>query len=148
MPQLNVSEAFNAPADRLWGLVRDFGNVEAWWLTDSPIKIDRVVQEGHGVGMTRHIYYVGVSTPLSERLDFLDDNARTYGLSIVGERMPGLLSYTARGVITETGVASCRLDYGAEIQTTPEKAAVVEKTLRFGLSQVIAGLRAATESSN
>jgi len=146
MPKLDVSEVFNVPADRLWKLVKDFGNVETWWLKDSPIRIDRVVQEGHGVGMTRHIYYVGVSTPLSERLDFLDDNARTYGLSIVGERMPGLISYTARGVITEIGTASCRLDYGAEIQTIPEKAASVEKTLRFGLSQVIAGLKAATES--
>jgi hypothetical protein len=39
MPQLNVSEVFNTHADTLWGLLKDFGNLEAWWLKDSPIKI-------------------------------------------------------------------------------------------------------------
>lgn len=146
MPQIIVSEAFNSPADRLWSLVRDFGNIEPWWPKESPIKIDRVEQEGQGVGMIRHIYYVGVPTPLSERLEFLDDGTRTYGLSIVGKGVPGLVSYSARGVITETSANSCRLDYSAEIQANPEKEAAVEKTLRFGLSQVIAGLKAAVET--
>jgi len=145
MPQIIVSEEFNAPADRLWGLVRDFGNIESWWLKESPIKIDRVEQEGQGVGMTRHIYYVGVPTPLSERLEFLDDDTRTYGLSIVGKGVPGLVSYSAKGVISETSADSCRLDYRAEIQADPDKQAAVEKTLRFGLSQVIAGLKTAVE---
>ena len=145
MPEMNVSEVFDAPADRLWALLRDFANLDAWWLPDSPIKIDRVEQEGEGAGMIRHIYYVGVPRPLSERLDFIDDDARTYRLSIVGEGVPGLLSYSATGVVTEMGPASCRLDYTADIEATAEKEAAVEQTLRFGFSQVIAGLRAATE---
>lgn len=145
MPQLTVSEVFNTPADTLWGLVKDFGNLEAWWSKDSPIKIDRVVQEGQGVGMIRHIYYVGVPTPLSERLDFVDDDSKTYRLSIVGEGVPGLVSYSARGVITGMGNDSCRFDYTAGIQASAGKEAAVEKALRFGFSQVIAGLKAATE---
>lgn len=146
MSQLIVNEEFNAPADRLWALLRDFGNLQAWWLPDSPIRIDRVVQEGQGVGMTRHIHYVGVPTPLSERLDFLDDDTRTYKLSIVGEKMPGLVSYSATGIVSEVGADRCRLDYTADIEATPDGEATVEKTLRFGFAQVIAGLRAAVES--
>ena len=145
MPQIIVSEEFNAPADRLWGLVRDFGNIESWWLKESPIKIDRVENEGQGAGMIRHIYYVGVPTPLSERLDFIDDDSRSYGLSIVGQGVPGLVSYSAKGVITELGPDTCRLDYRAEIEAAPEREAAVEKTLGFGFSQVIAGLKAATK---
>jgi len=145
MSQITVSETFNTSADRLWGLLKDFGNIEAWWLKDSPIKLDRVVQEGQGVGMIRHIYYVGVPTPLSERLDFIDDNLKTYRLSIVGEGVPGLVSYSAKGVVSVAGPHSCILHYHAEIEATPEKEAAVEKALRFGLSQVIAGLKAATE---
>lgn len=145
MLQLTLSEEINAPADRLWSLVKDFGNIQSWWLKDSPIKIERVVQEGQGAGMIRHIYYLGVPTPLSERLDFVDDAAKTYRLSIVGEGIPGLVSYSATGVISEVGPDSCRLDYDAEIQATPEKAPRVEQTLRFGLLQVIAGLKAAAE---
>jgi hypothetical protein len=144
MPQLNVSEVFNSPADTLWALLKDFGNLEAWWLKDSPIKIDRIVQEGQGVGMIRHIYYVGVPTPLSERLEFMDDDSRTYRLSIVGEGVPGLVSYRAKGVVTELGADGCRLDYTAEIQATAEKEAAVEQILSFGFSQVIAGLKEAT----
>ena len=145
MPQLTVSEVFKTPADTLWGLVKDFGNLEAWWLKDNPIKIDRVVQEGQGVGMIRHIYYVGMPTPLSERLDYMDDGSRTYKLSIVGEGVPGLISYSAEGVITALGADSCRFDYTAGIQAIAEKEASVEQALRFGFTQVIAGLRRATE---
>jgi len=47
--------------------------------------------------------------------------------------------------MSQITLSECRLDYRAEIQATPEKAAAVEKILRFGLSQVIAGLKAATE---
>lgn len=104
MPQLIVSEGFQSPADRLWVLLRDFGNLAAWWPRGSPIKIDRVEQEGRGVGMIRHIYYVGVPTPLSERLDDIDD------IEVAGDKERG-----------------------------------VQKTLRFGFSQVIAGLKAATD---
>ena len=145
MTQLIVSEEFHSPADRLWALLRDFGNLAAWWPPGSPIKIDRVEQEGRGVGMIRHIYYVGVPTPLSERLDDIDDDARTYRLSIVGSKMPGLVSYTAKGVVTELGADRCRLDYSADIEVAGDKESSVQKTLRFGFSQVIAGLKAATE---
>ena len=144
MAHIEVDEVIDAPAEKIWGLIRDFGHIEAWWPKDSPIKIQKVVTEGRGAGMIRHIYYVGVPTPLSERLDFIDENSRSYGLSIVGEGMPGLISYQARGVVTESGPHSCRLDYRAEVKATPEKAIAVEKNLRFGLSQVIAGLKAAT----
>jgi len=143
---MNITEVFDAPADRLWELLSDFANLEAWWLPDSPIRIDRVEREGEGVGMIRHIYYVGVPAPLSERLDFIDDETRTYRLSIVGQGVPGLVSYSATGVVTELGPASCRLDYSADIQATPERETAVEQTLRFGFAQVIAGLKAATAS--
>jgi len=63
----------------------------------------------------------------------------------VGEGLPGLVSYSARGVITPTGASSCRFDYTAGIQATAEKEESVEQVLRFGFSQVIAGLKAATE---
>jgi len=145
MSQLIVSETFNTSADRLWGLLKDFGNIESWWAKESPIKIDRVEKEGQGTGMIRHIYYVGVPTPLSERLDHIDNASRSYGLSIVGEGVPGLVSYSAKGVVTELGPDSCRLDYRAEIEASPEREAAVKKTLGFGFSQVIAGLKAATE---
>lgn len=145
MSHLNVSEVINAPAEKVWELIRDFGKIEAWWLKDSPIKIDRVEQEGTGVGMIRHIYYVGVPVPLSERLEYIDDASRTYGLSIVGEGVPGLISYSARGVVATLEANSCRLDYRADVQAKPERAAKVEQSLSFGLSQVIAGLKATVE---
>jgi len=145
MAEIKVNEVIHAPAEKIWGLIRDFGNVEAWWPKDSPIKIQKVVKEGQGAGMIRHIYYVGVPTPLSERLDYIDEGSKSYRLSIVGEGMPGLISYQASGVVTESGPDRCHLDYRAEVKAAPEKQAAVEKNLRFGLSQVIAGLKAASE---
>lgn len=146
MPEIAVSEDIKAPADKLWALLENFGNLESWWLKESPIKIDHVEVEGQGVGMIRNIYYVNIVAPLSERLDYLDKESKTYKLSIVGEGLPGLISYNATGVVTSTGRDRCRFDYHAKILAIPENEVAVEKTLRFGCLQVVAGLKKAAEA--
>ena len=63
-----LEEEMPFPADRLWGLVADFGALGDWW---PPGLVDHVDVDGEGVGMVRHIHTV-VGIVLSERLDALD----------------------------------------------------------------------------
>ncbi|GAC27486.1 SRPBCC family protein [Brumicola pallidula] len=114
MVNLHSHHDISAPRETIWGLLVDFGNIEAWWPKDSPIDIDRVELEGSGVGMTRHIYNVGFESPVSERLDALDTENFTLKLAIVGERPAGLLHYQATGTLTELDDGGCRLTYDSE----------------------------------
>jgi hypothetical protein len=118
MHTIDASHEFDAPAHSLWALLSDFGNIERWWLkTNDAVRIEHVVLTGTGVGLTRHIYNVGMPAPISERLDALDPVTRTYTLSIIGERPVGMTSYQATGHVADLPGKRCRLDYHAEFTT-------------------------------
>ncbi|MGK0499707.1 MAG: hypothetical protein ACJAYG_001349 [Oceanicoccus sp.] len=104
----------SAPKETIWGLLLDFGNIQAWWPKDAPMDIDRVELEGSGVGMTRHIYNVGLDKAVSEQLDSIDTKNYILQLSIVGDRPAGLLHYQARATLTELDDGGCRLTYDSE----------------------------------
>ena len=89
MVNLHSHHDISAPRDTIWGLLMDFGNIQAWWPANTPIDIERVELEGSGVGMIRHIYNVGFEGAVSERLDSLDLANYTLQLSIVGARPAG-----------------------------------------------------------
>jgi len=117
VPEVTSSYVLAAPAQAVWRLLADFGAIQQWWPTSGPIQIDHVEVEGQGVGMVRHVYNKGVPSPVTERLDLLDQATRTIVLSIIGQRPPGITAYVAAGRLTEIDAASCRLDYRALITT-------------------------------
>ena len=114
MVNLHSHHDISAPRDTIWGLLMDFGNIQAWWPANTPIDIERVELEGSGVGMIRHIYNVGFEGAVSERLDSLDQENYSLQLSIVGARPAGLLHYQATGKLTELDNGGCRLTYDSE----------------------------------
>ncbi len=116
MVHLHSHHDISAPRETIWGLLMDFGNIQAWWPEDAPIMIDRVELEGSGVGMTRHIFNVGFDGAVSERLDSLDLENFILQLSIVGDRPAGLLHYQAKGQLTDLDDGSCRLTYDSEFE--------------------------------
>ena len=117
MPEITASYVLAAPAQSVWGLLADFAAIQQWWPTSGPIQIDHVEVEGQGVGMVRHVYNKGVPSPVTERLDLLDQATRTIVLSIVGQRPPGITAYVAVGRLVEIDAVSCRLEYRALITT-------------------------------
>ena len=143
MPELRASETLDAPADAVWALLEDFGAIERWWPRDAPIQIESVELAGSGLGMTRHIRNRGMSHPISERLDFIDRDARLLVLSIVGQRPDGLTGYLAEGRVVDLGDGRCRMDYRALLTTEPG----CEERLRRGMlatyAMMFRGLEAA-----
>lgn len=139
--EITATTTFDAPASAVWALMENFGAIENWWPKDGPITIDRVVCEGQGVGMVRHIYNHGMDKAVSERLDYLDDDNRTLILSIVGDRPGGITAYVAVGKLTEITNNQCRLDYRGYVTCAQGREAKVEKNILFTWERMFTGLR-------
>jgi len=146
MPEISTSEIIEAPADSVWALLADFPEIQAWWPADGGIRIERVVCEGEGIGMIRHVYNAGVRSPVSERLDFLDPESRILMLSIVGNRPGGITAYVATARIVELDAGRCQVDY-ANVTTEPGREAKVVNDIRFTWSLMFKGLRAKLATS-
>ena len=114
MIKLHSHHDIGASRDIIWGLLMDFGNIEAWWPENGPVQIERVDIEGSGPGMVRYMYNAGFDTPVAERLDNLDFENYIITLSIIGDRPAGLLHYEAKGQLTELEGGGCRLTYNSE----------------------------------
>lgn len=144
MHEITVHQDFEAPAEKLWDLLRDFANIERWWPKDEPaVQIERVELEGEGIGLIRHIYNKGFPAPISERLDYQDPATLTYKLSIVGQRPAGLTSYQATGRIEPLPGNRCRLNYKGEFTTESGQPEAGETFLRGAYALMFKGLAAA-----
>jgi len=83
-----------APADRLWAVLRDFGDVS--WIPPA----GKVDVDGDGPGMRRHIHGSG-GDPVVERLLDLDDEARTLRYCIEGDSPLPVSSYVGTVTVTD-----------------------------------------------
>jgi uncharacterized protein YndB with AHSA1/START domain len=143
MPEITTRRDIEAPAEAVWSLLADFGNIAAWWPKDARIRIEKVDVEGEGVGTVRYIKNQGVAKVVSERLDFLDPDTMTWILSIVGDRPPGIIAYVAIGQLFPLGPDRCRADYRCYVTTEPGLEKRMEEILRLTWSVMFSGLESA-----
>lgn len=140
MHTLDAQHDFQAPVQQIWELLEDFGNIQRWWPQGGAVDIKKVVLEGDGIGLIRHIYNEGMPAPVSEQLLYLDPANYLYKLAIVGERPAGLLAYTATGRITALSPDSCRLAYHAEFEAEEGRADEASQFLLGAYDLMFSGL--------
>lgn len=144
MQTIDTSHDFDVPADAIWRLLEDFGNIRRWWPDSNPAaRIERVDIEGEGVGLVRHIYSTGAPAPVSERLDAIDPGKRTLTLSIIGTLPAGLTWYQATGRVESLAEKRCRLLYHGEFTTVPGGEEQASGFLRLVYGLMFEGLAAA-----
>jgi len=98
MGQVTVKQAIDAPAERVWALLADFGNI-SWMPAGTTAEI-----EGEGVGMARVIG--GPDQGIREVLESRDAEKRTLVYSIP-ENIPfPVTGYRATMVVSEAGAGS------------------------------------------
>lgn len=141
--EIRVSAEIAAPAESVWRLLEDFGNIQRWWPDDGAARIENVAVEGQGVGMIRHIQNRGARHRVSERLDFIDPATRTLVLSIVGTRPMGITAYLAEGRIVEIDATHCRMDYRALVTSVAGREEQLRAALGKTYEMMFAGLQAA-----
>ena len=98
MTQVSVSADFDVSSDRLWQVVADFGNV-AWIPGMGSVRV-----EGDGPGMTR--YLPAGDKEIHERLESLDDEARTLVYTIPNNIPFPVTNYRATMTVEDDGAGS------------------------------------------
>jgi carbon monoxide dehydrogenase subunit G len=96
MSSVKITDRINAPADKVWELVGDFGGISRF-----SKGFKSVTCEGKGVGAVRTITLPNDAT-IQERCELLDAARRTLDYSIVAGALP-LASYLARIQLFEDG---------------------------------------------
>ncbi len=101
MAQTTVKAEIAVPAEKLWALVRDFGNIP--WIPGG----DEATVEGEGVGMVRSL----LGGAVRERLESLDDASMKLGYTI-DEGLPVPASdYHAIMTVSAAGADRSELDW-------------------------------------
>jgi hypothetical protein len=119
MARVSVTERLGFPAQQVWDLVSDFGNV-SWFQGLAKAEV-----QGRGPGMVR-LMYAGDNPPIRERLESLDAKARTLTYTIP-ENIPFPVSdYRATMTVREAGPGASELEWSCELvpKGIPEAQAV------------------------
>ncbi|MDG2303240.1 MAG: SRPBCC family protein [Candidatus Binatia bacterium] len=128
MAQTTVKAEIAVSADKLWALVRDFGNVP--WIPGG----DEATVEGEGVGMVR----VLMGGALRERLESIDEGGKQIGYTI-DEGLPvPAKDYHATMVVSAAGAESAQLVWSCTYE--PDGASEAEVGAQFeGLYDAMIG---------
>lgn len=106
---VTVKTKIAAPADAVWAVVRDFNGLGKFVAL-----VERSVQQGDGAGAIRTLTLPGGATT-TERLDVLDDLARTLTYSIVGASP--FSDYSSTMSVHAVGSAECEFEWSATFET-------------------------------
>jgi hypothetical protein len=108
MARVSVKESLGFPAQKVWELVSDFGNVS--WIQG----LGKSEVQGRGPGMVR-ILHAGDGPAIHERLESLDAARRTLTYTIP-ENIPFPVSdYRATMTVREAGPGASELEWSCEL---------------------------------
>lgn len=128
MGETTVKAEIAVPAERLWGLVRDFGNIP--WIPGG----DEATIEGEGIGMVRSL----MGGAVRERLESLDEEQKQLGYTIdQGLPIPAK-DYHATMTVTVVGPETAGLEWRCTWE--PDGATEEEVGVQFqGLYETMIG---------
>ena len=107
MADMAVEQDYTSSADDVWKIIREFGSLD--WMPG----VESCELEGEGIGSVRKITMGG--NVVSERLETLDDDARTIAYSIQEGPIP-VQNYLATISVTATD-GGCHVDWTARFDT-------------------------------
>lgn len=140
MAKVHVRDSFDAPADEVWALFRDFGGVGKW----AGAMVKSCTVEGEGVGAVRTLA-LAQGKPLRERLVQFDDADRSFSYAIVGASDLPVDYYVGSVKIRSEGASRSTIDWIGtfEPRGAPEADAqrIVEGIYRGGIAAIKAAVK-------
>jgi hypothetical protein len=97
MSEAVVERQVAAPAEQVWDLLRNFGDI-AWIPAAGLVDV-----EGDGPGMRRRIHGTGAGSPVVERLISVDDTTRTIEYTIEENNPLPVTSYLGTVSVDDAG---------------------------------------------
>ena len=132
-----VREEIDAPAQAVWRLVRDFGDVNAW--VDGEV----VKTEGTGIGMVRHVD--AAAGRVVERCEAHDERAMSFAYRLLASPWP-FENYVATVKLSEREPGKTTIEWSSIFEVDNDNTQRVIRGLERTYRDVfIARLRAATE---
>ena len=131
--EVRVCEEISAPAEKVWALMRGFGDVMQWMEG-----LESCELEGSGIGAVRTI--TG-GLKIQERLEAFDDVGRRFSYAIVGNSPVPMRDYLSTVQIRETGPSGCELAWEGRFEPRPGREAAVQQMVRGIYTNGIAALR-------
>lgn len=134
MASASINETIDAPIERVWAVMSDFGGVVG-------DLIERCDLEGQGVGCVRTLTLRGSGAIIKERLDACDAAAKTYTYAIVndGECPLPVQKYSATVELSDAGGGQTRVNWAGKFEPKgkPEAEVVtmVEGIYRAGVQR-------------
>jgi hypothetical protein len=120
MSKVSMSTRLNASADQVWKVLRDFNGLPVFVAA-----IKKSTMEGSGVGAVRTLTFEGGGPPVVEKLEKLDDQAKTLSYSIITSPLP-VKDYFSTMEVMDVGAGQCELKWYStfEPKDAPEAEAV------------------------
>ena len=135
MSKVSMSTRINASADQLWKVLRDFNGLPVFIAA-----IKKSTLEGSGVGAVRTLTLEGGGPPIVEKLEKIDDQAKTLSYSIVTSPLP-LKDYYATVEVTDLGPGQSELKWYSTFQPKDAPEAEAIKTVEGVYSGAFEGLK-------
>ncbi|MEO2167334.1 MAG: SRPBCC family protein [bacterium] len=111
MARFGVTETIEVPVEKVWKLLRNFGDV-SWF----PGLGESARVEGEGVGMSRFFGVPGAE--IQETLTAFDEDARTFSYEIPNNLPLPLEGYLATVVLKDAGANKTEIDWSCEAEPT------------------------------
>jgi mxaD protein len=134
MASVRESITIPASADDVWQTVRDFGSID-----DYVPPIASATLSGSGVGAERTLTLAD-GAQVIERLDELNDDARTLRYSIVESPLP-VENYASTLSVTSNGDAACAVTWASEFDVVDAPDDEIASTFAELYAAGLAGLK-------
>jgi uncharacterized protein YndB with AHSA1/START domain len=136
MTTVTVTDTFDAPAERVWPMISDFGGIEKYMRG-----IDSLRMEGEGLGADRVIGLAG--GVVVERLTWLDPEALAYSYTIISGPIP-VDRYVATVKLTPEG-QRCAIEWTGHFEPDGVTLEEAQKFVRGIYTGGIKGYKKALE---
>ena len=135
MSKVSMSTRINASADQVWKVLSDFNGLPVFIAA-----IKKSTMEGSGVGAVRTLTLEGGGPPIVEKLEKLDDQAKTLSYSIVTSPLP-LKDYFATVEVIDLGPGQCEVKWYSTFQPKDAPEAEAVKIVEGVYSGAFEGLK-------
>jgi carbon monoxide dehydrogenase subunit G len=109
--RVQVVRELDAPADAVWAVVSDFGNVD-WAMPGAQVDVI-----GEGIGMIRRLHTPGGA--VEEKLETCDAETRSFSYSIPGPMPMPVTDFRAWVQLTALDAAHTRVEWNASAKALP-----------------------------
>lgn len=133
MATFSMKTEIGAPADAVWGIIRDFGRPDKFI---AAVESSRL--EGSGVGARRILGFGGAE--VIEQLDAFDDTGRSLTYSIVSAPLP-MEGYSSTMKVRARGESRCELEWSCRFTPKGAPEADVRKLVEGVYTAGFEGIR-------